>query len=92
MRNDYYKYSISELSGDFHSLPDQISAYQMALELVRVIETTGGGQATQAMLRDLGRGMTFSQVLMAHTGMDLETLYTIAFGPQQREVGVDKHG
>ena len=92
MRNDYYKYSISELSGDFHSLPDQISAYQMALELVKSIETTGGGQATQAMLRDLGRGMTFSQVLMAHTGMDLETLYTIAFGPQQREVGVDKHG
>lgn len=84
MDNDYYKYSINELSGNFHSLPDQISAYRMALELVRAIEVTGGGQAVPAMLGDLGRGISFPQALLTHTGMDLETLYNDAIGIQRK--------
>jgi hypothetical protein len=72
--NDYYKYSISELSGDFYGLPDQVSAYNQALELVRVLETSAGGQAISAILGDLGRGMTLPQALLRHAGMGLEAL------------------
>lgn len=75
--NDYYKYSISELSGDFYNLSDQVSAYQLALELIKVLEAQRGGQALIAILTDLGQGMSFPHALMRHTGMQLEDLYKI---------------
>jgi len=78
--NDYYRYSISELSKDFHGLPDQISAYKMALELTVAIEELGGGQAHIEILKALNQGSSFSWALETYTGSNLESLYNYAFG------------
>lgn len=70
----YYRYSITELSGDFYSLEDQVSAYRMALDVVLAIEAASG-QANQLILRDLGRGSSFAEAVQAHTGLSPEDLY-----------------
>lgn len=86
--NDYYKYSISDLSGEFYNLPDQVAAYRLSLELVMAIEAIGGGQANIEILRDLGQGKTFSQAIIANTGMDLQTLYN-NLGQNKRSGGIE---
>lgn len=77
--NDYYMYSIEELSGDFYGLNDQISAYIQSFQLVKFIEELGG-QANLRILQDLGRGVAFTSALEAHTGLVLDELYSKAFG------------
>jgi len=73
--NDYYKYSITELSGDFYNLEDLISAYVLAYKLVLAIEDIGGVRANQLILRDLGKGVSFSNAMEIHIGLNPDELY-----------------
>lgn len=75
----YYKYSLEELSGDFYSLEDQVSAYRQALALVQAIEEAGDGQANQRLLHDIGRGLEFPEAVEVHTGLSLDDLFRFTF-------------
>lgn len=74
----YYKYSLEELSGDFYSLEDQVSAYRQALALVQVMEEVDG-QANRRILHDIGRGLEFSEAVEVHTGLSLDDLFRVTF-------------